>query len=83
MVAMNFKKFKKKDECRSLSIEAPKLLEKNSGFFSEIKQMLTEDEYSDWESQALFFLFLKPDINLDNLRPEKIEEYSKSMISLP
>ena len=82
MVAMNFKKFKKKDECRSLSIEAPKLLEKNSSFFHEIKQMLTVVEYSDWKSEALFLLFLKPDINLDNLRPEKIEEYSKSVISL-
>ena len=83
MIVMNFKKFKKKNECRSLLIEGPVLREKHASFFNEISLQLDGIKYEEWESEALFFLFLKPTMDLRFLRPEKIEEYSKSVISQP
>jgi hypothetical protein len=83
MVIMNFKKFKKKDESRSLLIETPKLLKKHALFFNQIKQEIDKDEYDEWEAEAVFFLFLKPNMDTSLLRPENIEKYSDSVLSAP
>ena len=82
MVSMNFKKFKKK-EGRSLSVEGPKLLKDHADFFNEIRTLLKAEEYQEWEEEALFFLFLKPTMNLDDLRPENLGKYIESAISFP
>ena len=80
---MKFKKFKRKDQCRSLLIEGPKILKKHEDFFNEIKQGLSEEKYGDWEETAVFFLFLKPDLDLNELRPDRIDDYSSSVLISP
>lgn len=81
---MKFKSYKRKEgPCRIGSVEKPKLRLKHSEFFEEIKKQIPDHEYKEWEEDALFFLFLKPEMDLNNLRPENIDAYSSSAIGFP
>ncbi len=76
-------KFKKRnDKCRTASIEIPKLKEKHKEFFVQIQQELSVQKYTEWEEEALFFLFLKPEMDINQIRPENLENYIKSAISI-
>lgn len=72
---MKFKTFKPKKPTRTFLEEAPKIKEKYIDFFNSIREELIEELYLDWEEKALFSLYLKPEISLEELRPENIDQF--------
>lgn len=73
---------KRNDKCRTASIEVPKLKEIHKDFFEEIKKELQAQDYEEWEEDALFFLFLKPQMDLNQIRPKNIDNYIKKALNL-
>lgn len=74
---MKFKTFKAKKPTRSFMEGAPKIKDKHKEFMATFEEQMGEEEYLDWEEKFLFSLFLKPEIELEELTPNKIDQYFK------
>jgi len=79
---MKFKKFSKNKNQRSLVEESPKIKSLHAEFFRGIEEELASEKYDEWEAEAIFHLFLKPDVKLENITPDNISKYTESVTAL-